>query len=191
MTELQVKYWSYRETERTNRANEGLRRDELMETIRHNMSVEGETHRHNVATEAIGWAQVNETHRHNVAFEKETNRHNVATEGITNWYNHALINVRNREVGVREREADIKAFEANTHRFSSVVDAAYKKHESTLHTVDTAMNVLDTVSLSMQRAFQNVESVTRSAKNVNDIISTDDGTKVYTKRKKKKGNYNG
>jgi len=59
MTSLQVDYWKLKESERTNKANEGLRYSELQETVRHNQ-----------ASEAIGWAQVGETQRHNVAQEE-------------------------------------------------------------------------------------------------------------------------
>lgn len=78
MTALQVDYWRFKETERTNMANEKLRADELAETTRHNQVTESETARHNRATEAIGWAQVG------LAKEQlgETARHNQALESI-------------------------------------------------------------------------------------------------------------
>lgn len=75
MTLIQNEYWKRKESERSNRANEDIKRSEIAETRRHNVSSETETSRHNVATEG-------ETNRHNLATEGETNRSNLASEAI-------------------------------------------------------------------------------------------------------------
>lgn len=86
MTQNFVNYLNYRESVRTNKANEMIRSEanqiqrtlgfaNLAETSRHNIVTEVETNRHNVAFE-------NETKRHNLATETETARHNKSAEGI-------------------------------------------------------------------------------------------------------------
>lgn len=95
MTKNQIEYWNLQEnkranlareleTNRANRAREGidssyyqgqlqLRSQELGETRRSNLSREAELYRSNVAREM-------ETHRSNVVGEGELHRHNLATE---------------------------------------------------------------------------------------------------------------
>lgn len=98
MTNLQVSYWNLKESERTNRANERLRGQELSETIRHNM-----------ATESIEWAKVGETTRHNQATESATMFH-YETERS---YNQMWKEVQDHTLALREREyeLDVKNFE--------------------------------------------------------------------------------
>lgn len=64
MTLVQNEYHKRKETERANRANEEIKRNELSESKRHN------------------WATERETNRSNLAKEYETNRTNLANEGI-------------------------------------------------------------------------------------------------------------
>lgn len=83
MTDIQVKYWTYKEGQR------------------HNLAQEGETYRHDVASEKQAARELIETNRHSVMMEKlqhrgqtmdynikkqqltETARHNKAQEGIS------------------------------------------------------------------------------------------------------------
>ena len=85
-TESQA-WLNYSESQRSNRANESIKRDTLAESARHNVATESELSRHNLATES-------ESVRHNVESEilgrgqlalqhgqlQEQTRHNVATE---------------------------------------------------------------------------------------------------------------
>lgn len=77
MTQNQINYWIYKESQRSNKAKEKeTNRSNVAretETNRSNLATERETQRHNLATEV-------ETVRSNVSREVETNRHNVATE---------------------------------------------------------------------------------------------------------------
>lgn len=73
MTRNQLAYYEYKETQRSNLANE-------QETNRANVAREVETNRHNVSTEK-------ETNRHNLATEEETHRHNKEIELLTSASN--------------------------------------------------------------------------------------------------------
>lgn len=105
MTNLQVDFWKYEETvrsdkareeetHRTNVRNEELRAGELAETTRHNK-----------ATESIEWArvgvlaqQVKETERHNRANEaNDSRRTDIENFRVSNW-------VRQQDVTLRQAE---------------------------------------------------------------------------------------
>lgn len=75
MTENQLRYLSYEESQRHNAATEAQAEGELAERARANRANEFETNRSNVARET-------ETNRANVAKEQETERHNRTDEGI-------------------------------------------------------------------------------------------------------------
>lgn len=82
MTHNQIEYWKLRETQRSNRVNEG-------ETKRHNIAGEAETNRSNIAHEVISAGTLAENTRHNKASENENFRHNAATENETTRSNRA------------------------------------------------------------------------------------------------------
>lgn len=97
MTEIQVKYWANKESQRHNFATENQAAQELTESHRHNVTTEGinqqqvsENVRHNKVGEAQNERSLNETKRHNIVGEsqnlrniKETKRHNIAGEKLT------------------------------------------------------------------------------------------------------------
>lgn len=125
MTNLQVSYWNLKESERTNRANERLRGEELSETIRHNM-----------ATESIEWARIGEASRHNKATESATMFH-YETERS---YNQMWKEVQDHTLALREREyeLDVRNFELksidtigrltlDTSRYLTDRDISYEK----------------------------------------------------------------
>ena len=87
MTQMGVNYLNLQETQRANRAKEGLTRSEQAETRRSNLAREFETNRSNLAREL-------ETNRSNLARELETNRSNLANEAIGR-----------RQAGASERQA--------------------------------------------------------------------------------------
>lgn len=128
MTQNQIKYWSYKEDQRHNRAIESVQDRTLAESIRHNQQTEllgfktlEETTRHNQAQESIGWGQIqlgyanlSETQRHNRATEtaqimniEELSRHNLAMEkqSSLNW----LVDVG--KLKTQERQTDIAEIE--------------------------------------------------------------------------------
>lgn len=97
MTDIQVRYWANRETQRHNVATENQAAQELTESQRHNMAAENinqqqvsENVRHNKVGEAQNQRSINETIRHNIVGEsqnrlnlKENKRHNKAGEKLT------------------------------------------------------------------------------------------------------------
>lgn len=94
MTNNQLTYQKNLETERSNRAQEELGRNQLAETVRSNMARETETSLHNRITERETERanRANEEHqknslaesiRHNQVTETETARHNQVTEQQT------------------------------------------------------------------------------------------------------------
>lgn len=94
-TEKQA-WLNYSEAQRSNRANESIKKDSLAESARHNVATESETVRHNVESELLGQGQLalqrgqlQEQTRHNVATEiqsantlAETIRSNLAREQL-------------------------------------------------------------------------------------------------------------
>lgn len=107
MTQVQVNYWAQQENKRHNFATERQARDELSETKRHNLTVEGETNRHNLVTEGQGDRDLDikefaarEQQRTNKANEKlrgqeldERKRSNRANEGL-----------KSRELDIRQQQ---------------------------------------------------------------------------------------
>lgn len=75
MTENQLRYLSFEESQRHNAATEAQAQGELAERARANRANEFEANRSNVARET-------ETNRANVAKEQETERSNRAQEGL-------------------------------------------------------------------------------------------------------------
>lgn len=79
MTQMGLNYLVHQETLRSNMANENLKKEQNVETARHN-----------VRTESVAFGELevkrgtlDETIRSNVAREKETNRSNIAREAET------------------------------------------------------------------------------------------------------------
>lgn len=144
MTSLQVEYWKYEETKRTNQANEALRGAELQETIRHNK-----------ASEAIGWAQVGEMSRHNQAtesiqqFQSETDRAHW-----TNWSKYQSESIaiqrdaneiaeeRNR---ISELDANINWYRASTDRFRAEESVRQQDEELEIKRSENARKWWDSV----------------------------------------------
>lgn len=84
------------ETERSNRAGESQKLQELEETKRRNLATEAESARHNTASEqlsynqllanqSLGYANLAESQRSHLAQELENARHNVASEEATRY----------------------------------------------------------------------------------------------------------
>lgn len=76
MTDIQIRYWDYKEGARHNLATEGLTQQYNTEYGRHNVQTEilgfqtlDESKRHNVQTETLGFKNLEETVRHNVESE--------------------------------------------------------------------------------------------------------------------------
>nr|AVD54045.1 ORF1 [Macaque picobirnavirus 12] len=136
MTNNQIQYQRNLETERTNRANELLRRRELSENARHNYQTEGlgrsqlaETIRNNTNMANISWYNAAENARSNKAREQEMARHNTATENITSYYNKGqLVNAQVANEVLRRRNEVQAAFNAGTLR-----NAANRLAEDTRH----------------------------------------------------------
>lgn len=94
MTDIQVRYWANRETQRHNVATEKQAANELDETVRHNVRSEdinqqqvSENVRHNKVNEGQNLLSLKETKRHNLVGENqgqqninEAVRHNKRTE---------------------------------------------------------------------------------------------------------------
>lgn len=88
MTQNQIAYWNYKETQRSNQAREReagrSNRATEMETRRSNLAREKEANRSNLARESetvrSNVARERETRRSNLAAEVELGRHNAATE---------------------------------------------------------------------------------------------------------------
>lgn len=97
MLATQVQYWSNQENSRHNKAMEALTKQQLIETIRHNVKGETQTDRqlvlqqqantnnfraitenirHNKATEGLSWFNSFEAKRHNLASERNTMQQN-------------------------------------------------------------------------------------------------------------------
>lgn len=89
MTANQINYWKLKETERSNKVNEGenLRSHKASEALKGRELDEGE--RHNRAVETTAAFNAMETQRHNIAGETETHRSNVARETETERSNRA------------------------------------------------------------------------------------------------------
>lgn len=136
MTNNQIQYQRNLETERTNRANEVLRRRELSETNRHNFQTEGlgrsqlaETIRNNTNMARIGWYNAAENARSNKAREQELSRHNMATENITSYFNKGqLVNAKVANEVLERRNEIQSAFNEGTLR-----NAAGKLAEDVRH----------------------------------------------------------
>lgn len=94
MTDIQVRYWTNKESQRHNIATENQAANELNETVRHNLSSENinqqqvsENVRHNKVNEGQNLLSLQETKRHNLVGESqgqqninEAVRHNKRTE---------------------------------------------------------------------------------------------------------------
>lgn len=140
MTNNQIQYQRNLETERANRAMEGLRRRELSETNRHNFQTESlgrsqlaETIRNNTNMANISWYNAAENARSNKAREQEMTRHNTATENITSYYNKGqLVNAKvANEVLLRRNEIQ-SAFNKGT-----LQNAAGRLAEDTRHNMSS------------------------------------------------------
>lgn len=136
MTNNQIQYQRNLETERTNRANESLRRRELSEANRHNYQTEGlgrsqlaETIRNNTNMANIGWYNAAENARSNKARELEMTRHNTATENITSYYNKGqLVNANVANEILRRRNEVQAAFNEGTLRNAAARLSEDKRH---------------------------------------------------------------
>lgn len=115
MTKNQIDYQNYVETRRTNLAretetsranltNEELKRRELSENSRHNLSVEGEAKRHNLTTEA------------------ETNRSNTANEYLKRQQN--AIQSQNVQLGFANLQEQVRANDLRDAQYYAGLDSS-------------------------------------------------------------------
>lgn len=116
MTQMGLNYLNYVESNRTNLANEGIKRGTLSETIRHNVVSEGQTTRsideqvrHNKVGEDISYGNLKEAVRHNKVGENisqgqlsELTRHNKVGEGISQGQLDAQIWKNKKDVELRQ-----------------------------------------------------------------------------------------
>lgn len=142
MTDIQVRYWDYKENQR------------------HNQAVEGETYRHNSATEVQAANELIEVNRHNVVSEQETNRHNVVTETETHRHNSATEqqeknelketkrhnkvqeSIGKRQASASEIQARAATSQASTARKRANTEAAVAKSQIELNTANANLATL-------------------------------------------------
>jgi len=119
MTQMGLNYLVHQETLRANKANESLKRDQNVETARHNVQTErialgdlevrrgtlDETIRSNLRRES-------ETVRSNIAREMETHRSNIANESIS-WANLSEAQRANKARESENRRSNVAREEEN------------------------------------------------------------------------------
>lgn len=132
MTGLQIEYRKYQETVQHNRNTEEQARQELAEQKRHSYVSETETQRSNEANEAIKRQQNMINAAHYSRMDRETAQHNRNTEKIAAFEaitkaKQVMVNARDldlkaKELGIASQEADIKQQQADTQHLNTVLD---------------------------------------------------------------------
>lgn len=161
MTTNQISYWQLqeskrsnlakeKETERSNRAQEGLEGRKVQETQRHNLVTESETERSNRVQEGIKRDTLTETTRSNKANESikrdtlaETKRSNVVREIETSRANRAQEAETHRANLAKESE---------TNRHNVVTEVEANKQNARMYDLQKEANALKERSVASEEA---------------------------------------
>lgn len=142
MTDIQVKYWTHKETQRANLAKEGetalhnrnteeLQRQSLVETKRSNLADEAERYRHNLATENLGSAQLREQQRVNDS---------VITLNAAKAAESASAQERNKQ------QASLFQSQANRQDIWLERESAYKDVDDIYHVIGGATGIIGNIA---------------------------------------------
>lgn len=157
MTDIQVKYWVYREDKRHNLVSEGINQGTLNESVRHNVRTEdisllnlSELNRHNVQTEQVAW--------------KNAASQEVMANASTMQATASMI-----QAGAAQRQAAAAESQAASAAIRANADAAYTTSKTVGQNVSNLISQM-TIPANVVSPYVNITSTI--VKSTTDVFNT-------------------